>query len=216
VAIVGPTGSGKSTLASLIPRLLDPDAGCVRIDGVNARRYAPAELRRHIAVVPQETFLFSATLAENLAFGAQNVSDERLRWAADVACLAHDVDGFPRGYHTIVGERGISLSGGQKQRAAIARAILRNPRILILDDALACVDTLTEERILGGLRVAMRGRTTILISHRASTVRHADAIIVLEDGRVTQQGTHAQLLTQPGYYADLYRKQLIEAELDRA
>ena len=216
VAIVGPTGSGKSTLASLIPRLLDPDAGCVRIDGVNARRYAPGELRRHIAVVPQETFLFSATLAENLSFGAQGVSDERLRWAADIACLSHDVDGFPHGYQTIVGERGISLSGGQKQRAAIARAVLRDPRILILDDALASVDTLTEERILGGLRVAMRGRTTILISHRASTVRHADAIVVLEHGRVTQQGTHAQLLTQPGYYADLYRKQLIEAELDRA
>ena len=216
VAIVGPTGSGKSTLASLIPRLLDPDAGCVRIDGVNARRYAPGELRHHIAVVPQETFLFSATLAENLAFGAHGVSDDRLRWAADIACLSPDVDGFPRGYQTIVGERGISLSGGQKQRAAIARALLRDPRILILDDALASVDTLTEERILSGLRVAMRGRTTILISHRASTVRYADAIVVLENGRVTQQGTHAQLLAQPGYYADLYRKQLIEAELDRA
>ena len=214
VAIVGPTGSGKSTPASLIPRLMDPASGEVRIDGVPARDYAPADLRRHVGVVPQETFLFSATLAENLTFGAVNVSDERMRWAAGIAGLTTDVEGFPHGFQTIVGERGISLSGGQKQRTAIARAILRDPRILILDDALASVDTLTEERILTGLREVMRDRTTILISHRASTVRHADAIVVLERGCITQQGTHAQLVAAGGYYADCYRDQLIEDELN--
>ena len=214
VAIVGPTGSGKSTLVSLIPRLLDPDSGEVCIDGVCARDYVPSALRRQIGVVPQETFLFSATLAENLAFGVGEVSDERMRWAAEIACLTPDIEGFPRGFQTIVGERGISLSGGQKQRTAIARAILRDPRILILDDALASVDTLTEEKILTGLRDVMRGRTTILISHRASTVRHADCIVVLERGRITQQGTHSQLLAEGGYYAEFYREQLIEEELN--
>ena len=215
VAIVGPTGSGKSTLANLIPRLMDPESGCVRIDGIDAREYSPSELRGQIGMVPQETFLFSATLADNLAFGVGEISDERMRWAAEIACLGSDIEGFPRGYQTLVGERGISLSGGQKQRTAIARAILRDPRILILDDALASVDTLTEEKILTGLRDVMRDRTTILISHRASTVRHADCIVVLSrNGRITQQGTHDELLKMGGYYAGFYQEQLIEAELE--
>jgi ATP-binding cassette subfamily B protein len=214
VAIVGPTGSGKSTLAALIPRLLDPDAGSVVVDGVDARGYAPASLRRGIGVVPQETFLFSTTLADNLAFGAIGASDARIRWAADVACLTPDVETFPRGFHTMIGERGVTLSGGQKQRAAIARAILRDPRILILDDALASVDTSTEERILSGLRGVMRERTTIVIAHRASTVRHADRIVVLERGRITQFGTHESLLAEEGYYAQFCRDQQIEEAID--
>jgi ATP-binding cassette subfamily B protein len=213
-AIVGPTGSGKSTLVNLIPRLLDPESGKVRVDDMNARDRSPAELRRHIGVVPQETFLFSATLADNLTFGAEGVSDDQIRWAADVACLTSDIDGFPGGFQTVVGERGISLSGGQKQRTAIARAILRDPRILILDDALASVDTATEEKILTRLRDVMRGRTTILISHRASTARRADCIVVLEKGRITQRGTHAELLAEGGYYANCYREQLLEEALN--
>jgi ATP-binding cassette subfamily B protein len=214
VAIVGPTGSGKSTLASLIPRLLDPDAGSVAVDGVDARGYAPASLRRAIGVVPQETFLFSTTLADNLAFGAIGASDARIRWAADIACLTDDVETFARGFDTIIGERGVTLSGGQKQRTAIARAILRDPRILILDDALASVDTATEERILSGLRGVMRERTTIVIAHRASTVRHADRIVVLERGRITQFGTHESLLAEQGYYAQFCRDQRIEEAID--
>jgi ATP-binding cassette subfamily B protein len=214
IAIVGATGSGKSTLASLIPRLLDPQCGEVSVDGIGARGYVPAELRRHIGMVTQETFLFSATLAANLKFGAEHASDERMRWAAEVACLTPDIETFPRGYDTVVGERGLSLSGGQKQRAAIARAILRDPRILILDDAFASVDTETEEKILLALRDVIRERTTILISHRASTVRHADRIVVLDNGRIVQQGSHAQLLAEQGYYAGLYRDQLLEEALD--
>jgi ATP-binding cassette subfamily B protein len=214
VAVVGHTGSGKSTLVRLVPRLLDPTEGAVFLDGIDLRAADPREIRRHIGLVPQETFLFSTTLAENIAFGVENASEDRIRWAAEVAGLAADVAAFPKGYQTMVGERGITLSGGQKQRAAIARAILRDPKILILDDALSSVDTLTEERILSRLAEIMRGRTTILISHRVSTVRQADRIVVIEAGRIAEQGSHAELIALGGYYADLYQKQLLEEELE--
>ncbi|MGA2879009.1 MAG: ABC transporter ATP-binding protein [Bryobacteraceae bacterium] len=214
VAIVGHTGSGKSTLVSLIPRLMDPTRGTVSLDGIDLRDFDPEWLRRQIGFVPQETFLFSATLAENIAWGVDNTTEEDIARAADLAGLAPDIASFPEGYGTIIGERGITLSGGQKQRVAIARAILRDPKILILDDALASVDTLTEERILQGLADVMRGRTTILISHRVSTVQNASQIFVIEHGEVAEQGTHAELIQNGGYYADLYQKQLLEEELE--
>jgi ATP-binding cassette subfamily B protein len=214
VAIVGHTGSGKSTLVSLIPRLIDPTRGDVFLDGENLRDLDPEWLRRQIGFVPQETFLFSATLAENIAWGVESATQAEIDRAAELAGLVPDIAGFPAGYQTMIGERGLTLSGGQKQRVAIARAILRNPRILILDDALSSVDTLTEERILNGLAEVMRGRTTILISHRVSTVRSARRIFVLEHGEIVEQGTHAQLVASGGYYADLYQKQLLEEELE--
>ena len=213
LAIVGPTGSGKTTLASLIPRIYDASPGSVLIDGRTIRDYALADLRRNIGFVPQETFLFSETIRENIAFGVQQARDEEVAWAAEAANIASDIEEFPEKYKTIVGERGITLSGGQKQRTAIARALIRNPRILILDDALSSVDTHTEDKILNHLREVMQGRTTIFISHRVSTVRNADQIAVLHGGRVVELGTHDELLALNGYYTDLYNKQLLEEEL---
>jgi ATP-binding cassette subfamily B multidrug efflux pump len=213
LAIVGPTGSGKTTLVSLIPRIYDAAAGAVLIDGKPVRDYGLADLRRNIGFVPQETFLFSETIRENIAFGVQKASNEEVSWAAEAANIATDIEGFPDKYKTLVGERGITLSGGQKQRTAIARALIRNPRILILDDALSSVDTQTEDKILNHLREVMHGRTTIFISHRVSTVRNADRIAVLHGGRIVELGSHEELLALNGYYTDLYNKQLLEEEL---
>jgi ATP-binding cassette, subfamily B, multidrug efflux pump len=214
IAIVGHTGSGKSTLVNLIPRMMDPTSGAVLLDDVDVRALDPAVLRRQIGFVPQETFLFSATIAENIAFGVDNATEEQIRRAAEIAGLSGDIEGFPEGYRTMVGERGITLSGGQKQRTAIARAILRDPRILILDDALSSVDTLTEERILQHLAGVMQGRTVLLISHRVSTVRQADQIVVLSAGKIVEQGTHNELVKAGGYYAELSQKQMLEEELE--
>jgi ATP-binding cassette subfamily B protein len=213
LAIVGPTGSGKTTLVSLIPRIYDAAPGSVLLDGHPIREYPLAVLRRNIGFVPQETFLFSETVRENIAFGKTDASDQEVRSAARAANIEVEIEGFPDDYQTLVGERGITLSGGQKQRTAIARAIIRSPRILVLDDALSSVDTHTEDKILNQLRDLMVGRTTIFISHRVSTVRNADLIVVLHGGRIVERGTHDKLLTLNGYYANLYQKQLLEEEL---
>jgi len=216
LAIVGPTGSGKSTLISLIPRLLDVNEESIWIDGRPIRSYSLKVLRSNIGVVPQETFLFSETIRENLCFGAPDATNEEMMEAAEAAYIRREFEEFPEGFNTMVGERGMTLSGGQKQRTSIARALLRHPRILILDDALASVDTYTEERILRGLRRYSHGCTTILISHRVSTVRDADQIAVLVNGRILELGTHEKLLALGGYYAGLYEKQLLEEELSVA
>ena len=216
LAIVGPTGSGKSTLVSLIPRLYDAPRGMVLIDGIPVRDYPLATLRAAIGFVPQETFLFSESIRENIAFGVPETSDEEIHSAAKSAHIATEIVEFPKGFQTRVGERGMTLSGGQKQRTAIARAILRDPRILILDDALASVDTYTEEQILNGLREKMQGRTTILISHRVSTARSADRIAVLVAGRIVELGTHEDLIERDGYYSNLFDKQRLEEELATA
>jgi ATP-binding cassette subfamily B multidrug efflux pump len=216
LAIVGPTGSGKSTLASLVARLWEAPDGSILVDGHPIREWPLESLRRAIGYVPQDTYLFSETIGENIAFGLPAYDETKVRAAAGIASFDAEVQDFPEKYQTMVGERGITLSGGQKQRTAIARAVVRDPRILILDDSLSSVDTQTEEKILTGLRGVMSGRTTIMISHRTSTVRDADQIVTLRDGRIAECGTHDELLSRGGYYAELYHKQLLEEELERA
>ena len=213
VAFVGSVGSGKSTLMNLVTRLLDAEPGQLLIDGRPIREIPLNVLRSSIGYVPQETFLFSETIAGNIAFGVERATAEEIEQAATEAGIAEDIIEFPDGFDTLVGERGITLSGGQKQRTAIARALIRRPRILILDDALSSVDTYTEEKILGHLRRIMRGRTSLIVSHRVSTVKDADLIVVLEDGRIAERGTHDSLVAMRGLYAELYEKQLLEEEL---
>jgi len=216
LAIIGPTGSGKTTLAALIARLWEAPNGSILIDGRPIQEWPLETLRRAIGYVPQDTYLFSETVGGNIAFGLENYDPAQVREAAEIASLHGDIQDFAHQYETMVGERGITLSGGQKQRSAIARAVVRDPRILILDDSLSSVDTQTEEKILSRLRGVMQGRTTILIAHRTSTVREADQIVVLKDGELIERGTHEELLARQGYYADLYQKQLLEEELERA
>ncbi|HET8798523.1 MAG TPA: ABC transporter ATP-binding protein [Thermoanaerobaculia bacterium] len=214
IGIVGRTGSGKSTLLALVTRTFEPPSGTIFIDGRAVESIPLRELREWVGMVPQETFLFSESIAENIRFGRASANDDEIRIAANQAGLSTDVAGFPQGMGTLIGERGITLSGGQKQRTAIARALVRDPLILILDDSLSAVDTHTEERILQALRDVRQGRTALIVSHRVSSVKDADQILVLDDGRVVERGTHESLLEKGGYYADLYRRQTIEAELE--
>ena len=214
IGIVGRTGSGKSTLLNLITRAFEPPPGTIFVAGRPIETIPMRQLREWIGMVPQETFLFSETLAENIRFGRADATDEEIDEAAAQAGLTSDVATFSEGLRTIIGERGITLSGGQKQRTAIARALVRDPLILILDDSLSAVDTQTEERILNALRSIREGRTVLIVSHRVSSVKDADAIVVLDDGAIVERGTHDTLLAKGGYYADLYRRQTIEAELE--
>jgi ATP-binding cassette, subfamily B, multidrug efflux pump len=215
LAVVGYTGSGKSTLVNLIPRLYDVKEGNILIDGIDIKKIPLEVLRSCIGYVPQENFLYSETIANNISYGVDESSQENILQASEVSQLKNDVTEFPNQFETLVGERGITLSGGQKQRASIARAVIRDPRILILDDALSAVDTYTEEEILKGLRKVMKHRTSIIISHRISTVKDADTIIVLDKGTIAEQGTHVELVALGGIYADLHNKQLLEEELEK-
>jgi ATP-binding cassette subfamily B protein len=214
VAVVGYTGTGKSTLMNLVPRLYDITGGELLIDGIDIRKIPLEVLRSNIGFVPQETFLFSDTIAENIRYGVDNHNEEDLNKAAEISQIAKEVMELPKQYETMIGERGITLSGGQKQRSSIARAIMRNPKILILDDALSAVDTYTEERILHRLREFMKDRTSIIISHRISTVKEADLIVVLQNGEIVERGTHDELVAINGIYADLHQKQLLEQQLE--
>lgn len=213
LAIVGPTGSGKTTLINLIPRLIEAPVGTLRIDGRDIRKIPVAVLRKNVGYVPQDTFLFSDSLENNIAFGTPDATFEDVGEAAEVAQIRNDILEFPQKFETLLGERGINISGGQKQRTALARAVIRKPTILILDDSLSAVDTYTEEAILTHLRKIMRDRTSIIVSHRVSTVKDADLIVFMDDGKITERGTHADLLTQSGAYASLYEKQLLEEAL---
>jgi ATP-binding cassette subfamily B protein len=215
VAVVGPTGSGKSTLVMLLPRLYDPTSGRILLDGVPLPELDPAELRRVIGMVPQDAFLFSDSIAANIGLGRAGPAErEAVEAAARIAQLDEQVQDFPRGYDTLLGERGINLSGGQKQRAALARALARDPTLLVLDDALSAVDTHTEAKILTDLRGVTSTRTTFIISHRVSAVMHADLILVLEEGRIVQRGKHADLIAEHGTYERLLRRQLLEEDLE--
>jgi ATP-binding cassette subfamily B protein len=216
VAVVGGTASGKSTLVRLIPRLYDATEGVVRVDGIDVRRISLEDLRQAVSVVPQDPFLFSTTLEENLRLGADGAAegDERFWRAVEIAQLAPTLDVLSHGLDTVLGERGINLSGGQKQRATLARALQRETPILILDDSLSAVDTATEEAILTGLREFMRGRTSIIVSHRVSAVASADLILVLEDGRLVESGRHSELLARRGIYARLLERQLLAEQIE--
>lgn len=214
LAIIGPTGSGKTTFINLIPRLIDATDGQVLIDGNDIRCLSVKMLRRNIGFVPQETFLFSETIEENISFGVEKVRPTEVKWAANISTIANDLENFPDKYQTLIGERGVNLSGGQKQRTAISRALLRKPKILILDDALSSVDTYTEEKIITGLQQNYFNQTNIIIAHRISTIKHADLIIVLEDGEIIEQGTHDELVVRKGFYAELHQQQLLEEALE--
>jgi len=214
LGIVGPTGAGKSSMVNALARVFDVSDGAILIDGEDIRHIPLVKLRAAIGYVPQENFLFSLTIKENIGFGLEELDEQQLDFALDISQLGKDVTDFPQGTQTLLGERGVTLSGGQKQRTGIARAIAKNPLILILDDAMSSVDTNTEAAILRGLRKVMAGRTSVVIAHRISTVKDLDQIIVLDDGRITERGSHEQLLALNGLYADMYRQQLLGEELD--